>query len=71
MITACKTINLQRDRLGRRPLIATASTTARIHPISNAFRAHEFQNGSLSFLCSSHVRLNRSQHPIQNGTLSP
>ena len=41
MITARKTFNLQRDPLGQRHLIATASITAQIHAILDALRVHE------------------------------
>jgi hypothetical protein len=43
MITAPNTINLQRDQLGRRRLIATAPITASIQAILDVLRAHELQ----------------------------
>ena len=42
MITGRKTFNLQHDRLGRRPLIATASKTVSIEAILDVLRAHNF-----------------------------
>lgn len=51
MITVPKTINLQRDRLGRRRLIATASSTAKIHTILDALRAHKFQSAQAKLRC--------------------
>jgi hypothetical protein len=38
--TGGKTFNLQSDRQGRRPLIATASKTASIETILDVLRAH-------------------------------
>jgi hypothetical protein len=51
MITVPKTINLQRDRLGRRRLIATASLTAKIHTILDPLRAHQFQTAESKLRC--------------------
>jgi hypothetical protein len=54
MITAPKMINLQRDRLGRRRLIANRSTTTQIHPVLAALHGYEFQ------IAHSKVRLQHS-----------
>ena len=43
MIIGRKIFNLQRDRRGRRPLIATASKTDSIQAILDVLRAPDFQ----------------------------
>ena len=65
MITARKTINLQRDRRGQRRLIATASITAQIHATLDALRAQELQ------IAGPKLRLQLPRTPESFATTDP